>query len=260
VLRRLRTIPGILLREVRRKMAGLPQAAQDKLNHWMTLAERIRTQRPKYKNKLYALHAPEAECISKGKSRNPYEFGVKASVAVTHKQGLIVGARAFPGNPYDSHTLAEQIDQTTNLLQDLKVKPTTAIVDPGYRGVDHLVPAQIIHRGRYKAMSAQQRRWLKRRQAVEPVIGHLKADHGMNRCWLKGSEGDALHTVLCAAGFNLRWLLRAVTRMSLRFVLLVLTAWMSVARVLKDLHQRGFGSGNRIFLPGRHQLPAGAAG
>lgn len=260
VLRRQRTILGILLREVQRKMTGLPQAAQDKLNHWMTLAERIRTQRPKDKNKLYALHAPEAECISKGKSRNPYEFGVKASVAVTHKQGLIVGARAFPGNPYDGHTLAEQIEQTTNLLQDLKVKPTTAIVDLGYRGVDHLVPAQIIHRGRFKTMSAQQRRWLRRRQAVEPVIGHLKADHGMNRCWLKGSEGDALHTVLCAAGFNLRWLLRAVARMGLGFVLLVLTAWMSAARVLQDLHQRVSSSGNRIFLTGGHQLPAGAAG
>lgn len=224
VLKRQRTILGIVLREVQRKMAELPQAAQDKINHWMTLAERIRTQGPKDKNKLYALHAPEAECISKGKSRNPYEFGVKASIAVTHKQGLIVGARAFPGNPYDGHTLAEQIEQTTNLLQDLKVKPTTAIVDLGYRGVDHLVPAQIIHRGRFKTMSAQQRKWLKRRQAVEPVIGHLKADHRMDRCWLKGSEGDAIHTVLCAAGFNLRWLLRAIARYGLQAAYLCLMA------------------------------------
>jgi hypothetical protein len=45
---------------------------------------------------------------------------------------------------------------------------------------------------------------------VEPAIGHLKADHRMDRCWLKGSEGDALHAVLCAAGFNIRWLLRAI--------------------------------------------------
>ena len=118
--------------------------------------------------------------------------------------------------------MAEQIEQTTNLLQDLKVKPTTAIVDLGYRGVDHLVPAQIIHRGRFKPLSAQQRKWLKRRQAVEPVIGHLKADHRMDRCWLKGSEGDALHTVLCAAGFNLRWLLRAIARYGLKAVYLCL--------------------------------------
>jgi IS5 family transposase len=88
--------------------------------------------------------------------------------------------------------------------------------------VDHLVPAQIIHRGRFKTLSAQQRKWLKRRQAVEPVIGHLKADHRMDRCWLKGSEGDALHTVLCAAGFNLRWLLRAIARYGLKVVYLCL--------------------------------------
>jgi IS5 family transposase len=100
----------------------------------------------------------------------------------------------------------------------------------------------------------------KRRQAVEPVIGHLKADHGMNRCWLKGSEGDALHTVLSAAGFNLRWLLRAVARLGLGFVLLILTAWMSAASVLRGLHQRAYGSGHRIFLTGGHQVPAGAAG
>jgi IS5 family transposase len=157
VVKRQRTLLGIVLREVQRKMITLGQAAQERL-HWMSLAERIRTQRPKDKDKLYALHAPEVSCISKGKSRQPYEFGVKASITVTHKQGLIVGARSFPGNPYDGHTLAEQIEQTTNLLQDLDVKPTTVIVDLGYRGVDHLVPAEIIHRERYRSLSAQQRR------------------------------------------------------------------------------------------------------
>jgi IS5 family transposase len=111
---------------------------------------------------------------------------------VTHKHGQIVGACASPSNPHDGNTLAEQIEQTTNLLQNLKVKPTAAIVDLAYRGVDHLVPARIIHRGRFKTMSAQHRRLLKRRQAVEPVIAHLKADHGKNQCWLKGSERDAL--------------------------------------------------------------------
>jgi IS5 family transposase len=260
VLRRQRTILGILLREVQRKMSGLPQAVQDKLNHWMTLAERIRTQRPKDKNKLYALHAPAAECIRECKARTPFEFGAKVGIAVTPKGNLIVGARAFPGNPYDEHTLAEKIEQTTNLLQDLKVTPTTAIVDLGYRGVDHPVPAQIIHSGRFKTMSALQRRWLKRRQPVEPVIGRLVADHGMSRCWLKGSEADALHTVLCAAGFNLRWLLRAVARMGLGFVLLALTVWVSAARTMQDLHERVSSGGNRLFLNSTHQLPAGVVG
>ncbi len=160
---------------------------------------------------------------------------MKVSIAVAHKSGLIVGARSFPGNPYDGHTLAGQIEQTTVLLQDIGVKPTTAVVDLGYRGVAHLVRVNVVHRGRYKTMTDQQRRWLKRRQAIEPTIGHTKHDHGMRRCWLKGSEGDALHAVLCAAGFNLRWLLRAIARGGIaalwfvRFVAALLGRWMAVA-------------------------------
>jgi len=213
VVRRQRTILGVLLREVQRKMTTLVQAAQDQLKPWLERAERIRSQRPHDKNKLYALHAPEGECIGKGKARKPYEFGVKVSLAVAHKSGLIVGARSFPGNPFDGHTLAQQIEQTSALLQDLGVKPMTAVVDLGYRGVDaDVAPVELIHRGKYKSLNAQQRRWLKRRQAIEPTIGHTKHDHRMDTCWLKGSEGDALHAVLCAAGFNIRWLLRALRR------------------------------------------------
>ena len=135
-------------------------------------AERLRTQQPKDKNKLYALHAPEVECIGKGKARKPCEFGVKASIAVTHKQGLIVGARSFPGNPYDGHTLKEQLEQTSILLEDVGVVPRHVMVDLGFRGVDRDNPrVQIVHRGKAKSLNRQQRRWLKRRQAVEPTIG-----------------------------------------------------------------------------------------
>ena len=92
--------------------------------------------------------------------------------------------------------------------------PQQVIVDLGYRGVDQDNPTvEIIHRGKYKSLTQQQRRWLKRRQAVEPAIGHLKSDHRMDRCWLKGQLGDALHAVLCAAGYNLRWLMRAMVRL-----------------------------------------------
>lgn len=226
VVKRQRTILGIVLREVRRKMTGLPEDAARSLGMWLERAERIHTQKAKDKGKLYALHAPEADCISKGKSRRPFEFGVKVSLAVTHKQGLMVGARAFPGNPYDGHTLHEQMEQTRTLLEDIGVKPTTAIVDLGYRGVDEaLKPVEVIHRGKWKSLTAVQRRWLKRRQAIEPAIGHTKQDHGMQRCWLKGSEGDALHAVLCAAGFNIRWLLRAIGHMGLAGLFLRLR-WM----------------------------------
>jgi IS5 family transposase len=165
------------------------------------------------------------ECIGKGKARQPYEFGVKVSLAITHKNGLVVGARSFPGNPYDGHTLAQQLEQTNTLLQDIGVKPTTAIVDLGFRGVDdEIAPVRAIHRGRIKTLDKTQRRWLKRHQAIEPIIGHTKRDHRMDLCWLKGSDGDAMHAVLCAAGFNIRWLLRALARLGLAALLLVLTA------------------------------------
>ena len=129
----------------------------------------------------------------------------------------MVGARSFPGNPYDGHILSAQLEQTRILLQDAGKIPKQVVVDLGFRGVDHDNPeVQIIHRGKYKSLTKQQRRWLKRRQAVEPAIGHLKLDHRMDRCWLRGQLGDALHTVLCATGYNLRWLLRAMVRLGLK--------------------------------------------
>ena len=229
VVKRQRTILGVVMREVQRKLDADTQAiaaggapahepngptAISDLMMWLERAERIRTQQRHDKNKLYALHAPEVECIGKGKARKPYEFGVKVSLAVTHKSGLMVGARSFPGNPYDGHILAAQLEQTTNLLQDLGRSPTQAIVDLGFRGVDADNPGvEIIHRGRYKSLTAQQKRWLKRRQAIEPMIGHTKADNRMGRCWLQGAVGDALHALSCAAGYNIRWLLRAIARL-----------------------------------------------
>ena len=220
VLKRQRTILGIVLRQVQRKVGQASEATAAALTNLQTLmqrAERIRSQRPKDKNKLYALHAPEVECIGKGKARKPYEFGVKVSVAVTHKQGLMVGARSFTGNPYDGHTLNEQLEQATILTEDTGAKPKQVVVDLGFRGVDADNPGvQIIHRGKLKSLTTQQRHWLKRRQAVEPAIGHLKHDNGMDRCWLKGQSGDALHAVLCAAGYNICWLLRAIVRLGLK--------------------------------------------
>lgn len=123
----------------------------------------------------------------------------------------MMGARTFTGNPYDGHILSAAIEQVTNLLQDLPVKIKQIVVDLGFRGVDADNPdMEILNRGRIKSMSGQQKKWLRRRQAVEPAIGHLKSDHRMDRCWLQGTLGDALHAVSCAAGYNLRWLLRAV--------------------------------------------------
>lgn len=215
-----RTILGIVLREIKRKLTSATRESPGAITHLNSLlerAERIHRQQPKDKHKLYALHAPEVECIGKGKARKPYEFGVKASIAVTHKSGLMVGARTFPGHPDDGHLLSAQLEQTRILLEDAGREPKEVVVDLGFRGVDRDNPrVQIIHRGKYMSLTRQQRRWLKRRQAVEPAIGHLKSDHRMDRCWLQGQPGDALHAVLCATGYNLRWLLRAMVRLGLK--------------------------------------------
>ena len=239
VLKRQRTILGIVIREVQRK---LPKSSTDNvlaltsLNTWLERAERVRTQQRSDKNKLYALHAPEVECIGKGKARKPYEFGVKSAVVVSHEHGLMVGARTFPGNPYDGHILSAVLEQATNLMQDLGVKLKHVVADLGFRGVDADNPdKQIIHRGKFKSLSAQQKAWLRRRQAVEPAIGHLKSDHRMDRCWLQGSLGDALHTLGCAAGYNLRWLLLAIARLGIEAVFLrLLQTALSSQRVTRS--------------------------
>ena len=125
-VKRQRTILGVLMPNAQRGLESISQGvagreptapAITELMLWLGRAERIRTQERHSKNKLYALHAPEVECIGKGKARKPYEFGVKVSLAVTHKSGLMVGGRSFPGNPYGGHTLAEQLEQTNTLLQ-----------------------------------------------------------------------------------------------------------------------------------------------
>ena len=233
-VKRQRTIVGKLIREVRKQLSAgaiSSSATPTMLAALYTLlerADRIRTQQPQDKNKLYALHAPEVECISKGKARNRYEFGVKVSLAVTHKQGLMVGAKRFVGNPYDGYTLAAQISQCNELIQAAGSEVKQAFVDLGYRGVDGDNPGvEVVHRGRIKSMSEPQKRQLKRRQAIEPAIGHVKHDNRMIRCYLRGSVGDALHAISCAAGYNIRWLMRAIMRLGLRglFAFAFLAAW-----------------------------------
>ena len=114
-------------------------------------------------------------------------------------------------------------------------------MDLGYRGVDADNPGiEIIHRGRYKTMTDQQKRWLKRRQAIEPMIGHVKSDNRMDRCWLQGALGDALHALSCAAGYNIRWLLRAIARLGLKvvFLRLFLTIMAAASAVKLTCGQR----------------------
>ncbi len=154
---------------------------------------------------------------------------------MTLKGNLIVGASSFPGNPYDGHTMHEQIEQSAILMQGLGVKPEVVYADLGYRGVDKDNPAiEIKHRGKDKRLTDEERRLVKRRQAIEPIIGHIKADHRMDRCHLKGSEGDAMHPVLCSAGYNIRWLLRMIVKKGLGLLLCLLQA-SGLSGMLKKL-------------------------
>ncbi|WP_031407147.1 IS5 family transposase [Thiomonas sp. FB-Cd] len=203
-LRTLRSRVGRVHREVGRKLHALPEAQRDKAQDLLQRAGRILTQKTKDKNKLYALHAPEVECISKGKARTPYEFGVKVTIATTLKEGLVVGMRSMPGNPWDGHTLAETLEQV-EILAD--AKPKIAIVDKGYQGVK-VDGVRILRSGQKRGLTRTLHAMVKRRSAIEPAIGHMKSDGRLARNPLKGALGDALHAVMCGAGHNIRLLLK----------------------------------------------------
>ena len=157
------------------------------------------------RNKLYSLHAPEVECISKGKAHKRYEFGVKASIATTNKSNFVVGGLALPGNPFDGHTLVSALEQVRRLTE----RPVEeAFVDRGYRGHGEEQTRVYISGQKRGIKTRRLKRSLKRRQAIEPVIGHLKADGLLGRNYLKGSVGDQMNVMLSCAGHNLRLILR----------------------------------------------------
>ena len=203
-LKALRTRVGRVYRDVERQLHALPGHARDKAQDLLQRVQRILTQKTKDKNKLYALHAPEVECISKGKARTPYEFGVKVSTATTLKEGVVVGMRSMPGNPWDGHTLAETLEQVGILAEH---KPKTVIVDKGYQGVQ-VEGVQILRSGQRRGVTRAMKAMIKRRSAIEPAFGHMKMDGRLGRNPLKGALGDALHAVLCGAGHNIRMILR----------------------------------------------------
>ncbi|MFE1573091.1 IS5 family transposase, partial [Comamonas odontotermitis] len=207
-VRTLRTRVGRVHREVQRQLHVLPEAAKAKVQDLLQRTGRILSQRTKDKNKLYALHAPEVECISKGKARTPYEFGVKVSIATTLKEGLVVGMRSMPGNPYDGHTLAETLEQV-GILTGTDKPPATAIVDKGYRGVE-IEGVRILRSGQRRGITRTLAAMIRRRSAIEPAIGHMLMDGRLGRNPLKGALGDALHAVMCGAGHNLRLILAAL--------------------------------------------------
>ena len=211
-IRRLRTWLGRVIRDVERKASGsMPKALIDRL----AVARRLYAQRRDSKNKLYALHAPEVECIVKGKARTPFEFGVKVSVAVTAREGIVVGMRSMPGNPYDGHTVDTALEQVQILTE---TTPAIVLADRGYKGVTPACGARLLL-SHTRRLPPKLKRLLKRRQVVEPMIGHMKADGLLARNWLRGEIGDALHAVLCGAGHNLRMILAYLRVLFVRLIL-----------------------------------------
>jgi transposase, IS5 family len=230
VVRRMRTWLGRLARDIGRKIAENP-AAQAAFAAPLALAARLLRQRrdDRGPEKLYSLHAPEVECIGKGKAQSRYEFGVKVSVATTNAAApggqFVLGARALPGNPYDGHTLAAQIAQAERLTG---VAVARAYVDRGYRGHD-ADKARVFLSGQKRGVTPTIRRELRRRNAIEPVIGHAKTDGHLGRNFLRGAVGDAVNAMLAAAGHNLRLLRAWLARLFAALLALLVAARQATA-------------------------------
>jgi IS5 family transposase len=223
-LKRLRTVVGRVWRDIEWQMASVSdERLQDRASSILSRVKRLLEQKQGDKNKLYSMHAPEVECIGKGKVRHPYEFGVKVSVTVTHKEGLVVGMKSLPGNPYDGHSLAGALKQVGELTGKL---PKAVFVDKGYRGVE-IADTQIWRSGQKRGVTASIRKAIHRRSMVEPMIGHMKSEGRLGRNWLQGAEGDAIHAVLCGAGHNLRMILRAL-RLFWAFIFMVLLECVAI--------------------------------
>src|SRR5271169_310952 len=219
-LKFLRTRLGRIIRDIRRQIDGDP-ALEDRFGPLLDLALRVRLQEQRQRGpKVYSLHAPEVECIGKGKARAPYEFGCKVSIAtpVTSPKGgqFVLHAKALHGNPYDGHTLGPVL---ADLRELTGIEARRIHVDKGYRGHNHPHKFRVWISGQVRRVTAAIRREMKRRAAVEPVIGHLKAEHRMGRNYLKGPDGDRINAVLAAAGFNfsllLRWLAEILRALAL---------------------------------------------
>lgn len=207
--RKLKTIAGRLLRDFLRNLREekAESYAQD-----IALIKRLLSQKRYDKNKIYSLHDPEVLCIAKGKVHKKYEFGRKASVVMLRDSGVIVSAVSYKENIYDGNTLKTALDQSLTITGKTF---DSILVDKGYKGQKTVNGTDIIiPKKPSKKLSAhhrkKQRKRNGRRAAIEPVIGHLKSDYRMARCFLKGAQGAGLNLTLAAAAWNLKKWMREV--------------------------------------------------
>ena len=197
--------------------------------------------------KLYSLHAPEVVCIAKGKAHKPYEFGCKVGLAATNREGLFLAAQAFEGNPYDGHTLKATAARAEAMTG---VKIERIYADKGYRGHDYDGQAKVMLSGHKRGLTPTMKRELKRRSAIEPMIGHAKCDGRLGRNWLLGPEGDKINALLAAAGHNLRLILKRITLLFARILGAVVRFLASGARIrVLSAGQSAFA--DTWFRPGR---------
>lgn len=216
-IKHFKTLVGRVTRDCERKIAGSELLAV-KFEKILEASNHLLTRKTGDKNKLYSLHEPDVVCISKGKAHMRYEFGCKVSLSITHKKGpsVITAALALVGNPYDGHTLKETLkasEATTG------VKVNRAFVDKGYKG-HGVTGCEVFINGQKRGLTARVKKQMKRRQAIEPHIGHLKNEGKMGLCRLKGFVGDQINAMLCAAGYNLKQVLNYLR------VLFVQIIWM----------------------------------
>jgi IS5 family transposase len=224
-LKTLKTYLGRVIRDIARKIQGDGWLKEMVFGRILSLARQVRDQSQRQRGpKVYSLHALEVECIGKGKAHRAYEFGVKCSVATTlsHAKGgqFVAHVKALPGNPYDGHTLATVIPELEALIGNTLER---VLADKGYRG--HNAPPnykfRVFTSGQKRRVTPKIKRELRRRSAVEPVIGHLKSEHRMGCNYLWYRQGDAINAVLAAAGYNFRRLIRWLQH-SLRQILVQL--------------------------------------
>lgn len=206
--RKIRSYVGRVKRDILRKIEG-DQVKQEAFAFICGIADRVieQSKNKRAKNKLYSLHEPHVECIAKGKIHKAYEFGVKVSVVATSVKGFILSCRTAPGNPHDSNTLQESLDDAILLLGREGIK--RAYVDKGYRGHGVKGPIQVTHAGQHPK-DKKIKKELRRRSAIEGVISHLKGTCRMWKNFLKGERGDKINAIFAAAAHNFLLLLGAI--------------------------------------------------
>lgn len=207
-VKKIRVRLGRVIRDVERKLTNQTEL-EPVFDELLYRARTLFYQKKHDKNKLYSLHEPDTVCISKGKAHKRYEFGSKVSLAVTNKDNFVVSCRALDGNPYDGHTLTSTI---TNVRKITGVRPQRCFVDRGYKGHkvhEYFSRIKVYISGQRQGVSTKAlKAELKRRSAIEPVIGLMKSDGLLQRSYLKGMIGNKLNALLCGAGHNIRLILK----------------------------------------------------